>query len=142
MKNTILILAITLFIAGTISVSCQSSNEKANHAKEDIVQATEEFNQAIKDSIAQFKMKSEEIIVANEKKIEELKTKIANEKKDNKAIYEERLAELEQKNVDLRKKLVDFKDDKIDNWESFKNEFNSDLNNLGAAFTNFFEKDK
>ncbi len=46
------------------------------------------------------------------------------------------MAELENKNSDLKKKLSDFKDDDKDKWISFKEEFNHDMDELGLAFKN------
>ena len=69
MKKTIFLLAITLFMVGTISQSCQSSadkvnnaNEKMDKAKANMDVAQQELDKAIKDSIQQFKKESEEKI--------------------------------------------------------------------------------
>ena len=141
MKKIILLSVVTVFMAGTMFISCQSSSEKVNQAKEDVIEAKQELNLAITDSIVQFKKESEQQIIANEKRIAEFKTKIAKEKKEVKATYENTLAELEQKNNELKKKLIDFKDNETDNWESFKTEFSSDMNDLGSTLKNFVVKE-
>ena len=142
MKKIILLSVVTVFMAGSMFMSCQSSSEKVNKAKEDVVQAKQELNQAIKDSIVQFKKESNQKIGANEKMIGELKAKLVTGKKEMKATYEKSLAALEQKNNLLKKKLNDFNDDEIDKWNSFKTEFSGDMNDLGTALKNFVVDDK
>jgi peptidoglycan hydrolase CwlO-like protein len=140
MKNTILVLAVTAFMGGTMVAGCNSSDKKVENArdkvqdaKENMVEVTQELNQALKDSIQQFKNESVVKISHYEKSIAEFKARIANEKKENKAIYEKKLAELEQKNSDMKKKLEDFKDEGQGDWRSFKSEFNHDMDELGQA---------
>ena len=52
------------------------------------------------------------------------------EKKD-KAKYEKKLAELEQENSDMKKKLEDYKEEGKDNWRKFQTEFSHDMDKLG-----------
>jgi hypothetical protein len=52
------------------------------------------------------------------------------------------LAELEQKNNELKDKLMEFKEDETTKWKSFKNEFNRDMNDLGSSLKNFTIKNK
>lgn len=148
-KNTILILAVTVFIAGEMFSGCHSSAEKAGNAREKVqdakdkvVEANQELYQALKDSIQQFKNESEEKIIAYEKSIAEFKARIAEEKEENKAKYEKKLAELEQKNSDLKKKLEDFVEEGEDQWKSFKSEFNHDMEELGKALKSFTVENK
>jgi len=133
---------VTVFIAGTMFVSCQSSAEKVDQAKENVVDAKQELNQAIKDSIVQFRKESAQQITAYEQSIADLKAKIATEKKDVKATYEKSLEELEQKNELLKTKLNDFKDEETDKWESFRDEFRKDMQDLGSAIKNFTVNNK
>ena len=130
-------LAITTFIAGSVLTGCQSSADKLQDAKNKVAAANQELNQAVKDSVQQFKKESLEKISNYDKNIAELKAKIAPAKKESKAKYEKTLADLEQKNNDLKKKLEEFKEDQISNWKSFKNEFNHDMDELGQALKDF-----
>lgn len=141
MKKTILTLAIaTLFVGGLIT-ACQSSESKVENAEDNVMNAEEELddanmelNQARRDSIQLWKEETVSKISANEQSIVELKSKIAIQKKENKAKYEERVAVLEQKNADLKRKLGEFTDDGKSDWQMFKDEFNRDLDELGRAF--------
>ena len=104
-------------MAGIMLNSCQSSKkiesarDNLQDARENVVEANNELSLALNDSIQQFKKESKEKISSYEKTIAEFKIKIANAKKENKAQYEKKLAWLEQKNSDMKKKLEDYKDE-------------------------------
>jgi hypothetical protein len=50
-------------------------------------------------------------------------------------LYSKRITTLEQQNKDLRVKLYAYEKSQS-NWESFKREFNSDMDAIGEAFKN------
>ncbi|MFC2111246.1 hypothetical protein ACFLQ5_02210 [Bacteroidota bacterium] len=140
MKKTIFTLAITVLIAGTMLTNCQSSatkvenaEDKVQEANEQVVIAKQELMQARKDSIIQFKEESQEKISNYEKAIADVRKGIANDKKEIKAGYENSLAVIEQKNNELKIKLANYSEEKMENWESFKEEFNHDVDELGKA---------
>jgi len=141
MKKRIITAATTIMMAVAIFSSCQSSTTKTENArdkqqaaKDQLEEANQELNQALKDSIQQYMKESEIQIVAYEKSIAELRAKIAGVKKENKANYEMMLAELDQKHIDLKKKLKDYKETGQDNWISFKREFEHDMDGLAQAY--------
>jgi len=149
MKKTIYSLAIATLMVGTILTGCQSSvqkvenaKDKVQDAKDNVVIAKQELNQALADSIQQFKKESAEKISRQESSIADFRARIAKEKKANRAKYEKKLAELEQKNSDLKKKLDDYKDEGQDKWTSFKTEFTHDMDGLGNALKSFTVKNK
>jgi len=143
MKSSILIMAVTVCMVGTMITGCKTSSEKVENAqdkvieaKNDMLEAQGDLNKTLQDSITdyqKFKIESEAKISAYEKSMAEFKTRIANEKKENKASYEKKLAELEQKSSEMKKKLEEYKDEGQDKWTSFKNEFNHDMDELGQA---------
>jgi nitrogen regulatory protein PII-like uncharacterized protein len=45
--------------------------------------------------------------------------------------------DLEQKNIVLKNKLADYKDEGPDKWTSFKTEFSHDMDALGKALKDF-----
>jgi len=141
MKKTIFNLTIIVCISGVIMTACQSSTSKVEDAKdhvqiatENVIEANQALNQALKDSIQQFRTASEAKIRINEKKIAEFKAKIAKEKVETKMKNEKKLAELEQKNKDLISRLDNYKDVQQDKWAKFKTEYNHDMDELGKAF--------
>lgn len=136
MKKSIFTLALTMFVAGTIFISCNSSAKKEDAAKAKVEEAAQNLDQAKEDYNKQydkFKIESDEKITANEKSIAELKEHTKNMKKEAKAKYEKTIADLEQKNEVMKEKVKDYKDDGKENWQSFKNEFNYDMDELGKA---------
>ena len=53
-------------------------------------------------------------------------------------MYEKRLAELEQQNRELQKKLDEYKEEGKEKWNSFKDKFSQNLDSLGIAIKGFF----
>ncbi|MBK7408934.1 MAG: hypothetical protein IPJ40_13250 [Saprospirales bacterium] len=51
-------------------------------------------------------------------------------------LYAQRIETLEQKNRDLRTKMANYEQNQSD-WESFKREFNHDMDELGQALKDF-----
>jgi len=138
-------LAISALIAGTMIIGCTSSADKVENAQdnvqaanEQLVKANQALDQAIRDSIQQFRKESEERIIANENTIVEYRARIARENKENRAIYEKKLAELEQQNREMKRNLADFREDSRENWESFRIKFNNDMERSGRAFRDFW----
>ncbi len=145
MKKTIFTLAVTMVIAGAMITGCQSSAEKVESAQDkvktaedNVTVANQELNQAIKDSIRQFKKESEEQITAYDKSIAEFKVKIKTENKENRARYEKRLAEMEQQNREMKRRLEDFNDDRMGEWDTFRARFKHDMEAQGKAFHDFW----
>jgi len=149
MKKTIFSLAITMLMAGTMLSGCQSSAEKVKEAQDKVqaaqnkvVEAQLNLDQAVRDSIQEFRKDAENQIIANEKNIAEFKIKLAKEKKANRAQAEKRLAELEQQNREMRMRLEDFREDGKENWRSFRNKFNHDMVVMGKSFHDFWTGSK
>lgn len=146
MRKTISALASVAFIAGTMLTGCQSSAEDTVFAeknmqteKEIILAAKQDLYQAHQDSIAdiRFRMVFEERIISNEKTIADYKAWIAEEIKENRAAHYNRLALLEQKNDDLKKKLSDYYKYGKDPFGSFKSEFSHEMEELAQSLKDF-----
>lgn len=137
MKNRLFNLASIVFVSGILFTGCNMNNKNADKSQDKVHDAKQnvvEANQALNNAIEEFKKESEEIFAANEKRIAEFKVKIAEEKLENKAILEKRLDEMEQKNIEMKKKLASYKNDGNEKWNTFKDEFNHDMKELGKAF--------
>jgi hypothetical protein len=58
-------------------------------------------------------------------------------------MYDARITELERRNDNLRTKLHDYNEEKrSEKWESFKREFNHDMDELGTSIKDIFRDDK
>jgi len=144
MKKMILILAVTTLMAGTIFTGCQSSTQKQQAAQDKVQDARQDLNAAQKNAneVAQkaataeewktFKSESELKIKDNEIRINELTVKMKNPGELFDALYEKKIANLEQQNKDLKARL-EAHEKSQSNWESFKREFNHDMDAIGQA---------
>jgi chromosome segregation ATPase len=145
MKKTIFILSMaTSLVLGAILIGCQSSaqkektaQDKVQDAKQDLKAVQNDINTeaqkvATAEEWKEFKIKTEEMISNNEKSIAELKAKIKKAGKTLDALRENRIDKLEQQNRDLKARLEDYEKNQSD-WESFKVEFNHDMDELGKA---------
>ncbi|MCA1757855.1 MAG: hypothetical protein LC649_10400 [Bacteroidales bacterium] len=152
MKKTVFTLAATAFIAVIIITSCNSSSQKIENAednlqnaKEAVIDARTDLNLAVLDSITefqQFKLESQNEIIANEKSIAGLKLRFADASQENKILYEKKVAELEEKNSALKVKLAEYQEGNTDQWQIFKSEFNRDMADLRKALSDFTTNNK
>jgi hypothetical protein len=143
MRKPILFLAITSVVAMGAFSSCASEEDKLKSDKEEINNANEDIELAKEkyyQDMADYKEMNLEKIRTNEKSIAEFNKRILDQKQEAKADYLAKINALDQKNTDLKKKLDEFKETGKDNWESFKNEFNKDMEELGKAFGEFTHK--
>jgi len=147
MKKMIFIFVVTTLMAGTIFTGCQSWTQKQKAAQDKVQDARQDLNAARKNAneVAQkaataeewktFKSESELKIKENEIRINELTVKIKKPGKLFDAHYEKRIAKLEQQNKDLKARLEVYEKSQS-NWESFKREFNHDMDEIGQALKN------
>lgn len=136
MKKTILTMISTVLISGISLTSCNTPAEKVEDAKDKVSEANKDLDQAKEDyltEIESYKKTTAERIEANNVTIADFKARIEHEK-DAKAEYENKIAELEQKNITMKRKMDDYKDEGKEKWEAFKTEFNHDMDELGQAF--------
>ena len=147
MKKTIFFLAITTFIVGTTLVGCKSttkeeieSQEKVDVAEQNLKDAKDSLVMAKKAATAEewqsFKDQKDSVISYNEAQIAELKLKMQKTGKSVDAKYQKNIEILEQKNKDLKVKADTYKNDANSDWQSFKREFNHDMDEIGQAFKN------
>lgn len=108
----------------------KESQEKLQEAKEDVALAKKNANA---EEWQTFKDSTDSVISQNEIRIAELKVKMKNTGKAIDAKYEKNIDLLEQKNKDLKVKIDTYKNDTKSDWQSFKREFNHDMNELGNA---------
>lgn len=149
MKKLNSILAVTVILmAGTVLTSCQTPDQKVDAARDKVQDARQDLNKAQKEAYdaenkqidaeewKTFKSETEISIKNNELRIAELKVQLEKPGKTFDAIYKQRIETLEQKNKDMRIRLDAYEKDGTD-WETFKREFNNDMNELGKALKDF-----
>jgi hypothetical protein len=149
-KKTISTLAIATLLASTVLTSCNSSSEKVEDAKTDVADAKTDMADANKDlavakeeylaDVEKYRYETAERIAANDRSIAEFKIRVNSEKKAARADYEKKIAELEQKNSDMKSRMDGYNADGKEKWEAFKTEFSHDMDELGKAFNDLTVK--
>ena len=128
--------AISMLIAFTIG-ACSTPDKKVENAKEEVVDSEKELAKAKADleiDVADYRKEMYMKIAANNAKIDEINLEINQNKGDKNKDKKVRIDELKKRNSDLEMKIKNYNQSDKDNWESFKREFNSDMESLGSAF--------
>jgi len=148
MKKSILTLSIATLVIGSIVMGCkkdtkqvQDAQESVDSAKVAVKDAEEDLDEAKRAATAaewqQFKDSTDAKIEENKAKIAELKLKIKKTGKDIDKEYQRNIDTIEQKNKNLKAKLDSYKNDADSDWQSFKREFNHDMDELGHSLKDF-----
>ena len=145
MKKIILTLVVaTAFLAGTMLTGCQSSAQKEASARDNVQEAKQDLKNVQEDANAEaqklanaeewktFKSDAEITIRNNEIRIADLKVKLNKPGTVLDPMYVKKIETLEQQNKDLKKRIEDYEKNQSD-WETFKREFNHDMDELGRA---------
>lgn len=136
MKKNIYYFTAALFTSAMIAGGCRNSSEKVEKAKENVTDERQDLLNAERDytvAIEQFRKETNEKIMTNEKNIAELKEKIEKEDKSSSTERKKEIARLESLNEALKNRLKEYKENGKEGWESFKREFNHDMDELGKA---------
>lgn len=139
MKHKFFILMVIIMISGAFLIGC--NEQQKSDDTENIKQANKELNNAqvqYKNEWQQFKKDIELAISNNEKRIKGFQVQFSTTSKEFKAKYENKILTLEQKNIELKKKLNEYKYEGKENWEEFKGGFLKDINNLDAELNDLF----
>lgn len=144
MKTHYFILSALMIIAASLLTGCDYSREKkVEDAKENAQQANYELKEAqaeYEKEWQQFQKDAEFKIRSNENRINEFKTEIQTARGKFKAKYEKEVVRLEERNIELKKKISEYKYDGKEDWEEFKRGINRDLDVVGTALNDFFSK--
>lgn len=143
MKNSKLLIVTAFVMVSVLSLSCKNSADKVEDAKEEVIIANENLmneNEAFLAEIEDYKMKTAEDIATNEKSLADFNNRIANQKNVAKSEYDKKIANLNQKNTDMKKRMDDFKSDSKENWETFESQFNIEMEKLGSEIRDLTSK--
>jgi hypothetical protein len=144
MKKSIVQFAVFACSIAFIAISCASPAEKVEKAQDQVVEANNNLDTAIKnyqEDINAYRIETANRIAANELAIAKFNVKIANEKKEAKADYLKKIAALEKRNTEMKVKLQDYKDDGDSKWKTFKVEFSKEMDDLGESIKDLTTKD-
>lgn len=144
MKKVLYSTAFTAMLAAFTFTSCESKQEKVADAQEEVQDAKEELSEAKAELNAEYpsyRTAAEERIKMNEERIAQLRKNIGGGGKPLDGERAKRIDELEEKNAQLRSRLYGYEQERSD-WESFKREFNRDMDEMGTAFENLGKDNK
>ncbi|MFA6979609.1 MAG: hypothetical protein WC209_09825 [Ignavibacteriaceae bacterium] len=144
MKTHYFILAALMIIAASALTGCDYSREKkVEDARENAQQANSDLKAAQAEydkEWQQFQKDAEFRIRINENRINEFKSEIQTAKGKFKTKYEKEVVRLEERNIELKKKISEYKYEGKEDWEEFKRGINHDLDVVGTALNDFFSK--
>ena len=140
MKKTIFILSVTMtLMAGAIFTSCQSTGQKQDAAQTKVQDARQDLNEAKKDANelklataeewATFRRDADVRIRDNEVRFTELNVNRKKPGITHDEVYSQKISNLELQNKDMRTRLTAYEKNQT-NWDSFKREFNSDMDEM------------
>ena len=136
MKNYYFILAVILLIAGIFFTGCDNTQDDVKEANQDMIDAQNQFEKEWQE----FRSDAEVRINDNEKKIADFKESMKSTTARFKAKYENEVLTLEQNNIELRKKLNEYKYEGKNNWDVFKREFNREVDLVVDALNDIFSR--
>lgn len=138
MKKSIVTITVLVLLAGAIYlISRNSAAENVDNAEDKVMEAQMNLDKANIAYLADMEVYRQENaakIESNNRSIAAFHARVASEKAETRADYQRKIAELEQMNTDMKKRVDEYKADGKDNWEKFKVEFNRDMDELGNAF--------
>jgi hypothetical protein len=137
MRKSIHVLVALMLIAVVVLVSCNENHgKKVEAAEENVAKANKELISARADYTSewqQFKDEANLRIRANQDRIEKFKAELKTANGKYKVKYEKEVGVLEQKNIELGKRIDAFKYDGKNSWEDFKRNFTHDADDLGKT---------
>lgn len=140
MKKSFLILVASACMTAAVATSCSSPAEKVETAQENVNDANADLakaNQEYLTDIENYRKETAAKIIANDQSIAEFKKRSDLQKKEAKEEYNKKIAALELKNREMQAKMDSYQASGKDKWESFKTEFNHDMEELGKGFNDF-----
>ena len=139
MKPSIFSFAIMIIASGAFYMSCSSSKNEVEISEFNAQEKLGDFEYAIKNYATQynkFEEESDDDIIINKQLIAESKLYSNDKINGERIIYEKRISVLEAKNEKLKEKLndyIEYNEEDYEKQESFKREFNNDMNELNES---------
>lgn len=158
MKTRFLFLAVMGLTAGVVFTDCKDDrhDRKIENAQEELHDAKVDAREDVHDAEGKFQKEYEDFKVESQDRIRNNELEIKRYRDDgatlkmNKADrteYDNRITTLEERNAEMKRKMDDYdretdKAKRQEKWESFKAEFNRDMDEVGQAFKNLGKDNK
>jgi hypothetical protein len=121
-------------------LGCNNNASSSNQSNVDSVRQDKTQVHADTAEIFSFRRNEEELIRKNNENIAELKEKIRKDKTTIATTYNTQLDTLEAENSRMEQKLSKFGESTKADWESFKHDFNRNMDSIGKSISRFAEK--
>ena len=153
MKKIFFLLALTAGLTGLLIIGCKSNTEKNEEAVENVNDANANLKDVQDEAIDDASKKATDVewqtynnemlstISTNEDRITDLKKALNKPGNKFDANYSKNINLLQKRNLDLKIRIENYENNKTD-WESFKRQFNSDMDEFGKEFDDFIVKNK
>lgn len=149
MKTITLKIVLISSLIGFFVTSCNNSpsakESNLEQAKEDLIEAKAELEQAENDSINNFNTYKKSIqlkLVENQELIRDLKMKISSKPKVERDIDQVEINRLESRNTELKLKIENYELGPEQRWALFKVDLNNELDDLGKSISSMAERNK
>jgi hypothetical protein len=141
MKNiTLLITALTLI--STIAIQgCDKSSNKMDKAETAAIEAERDMavaNSELQAEIQIFRLEANNEITENNRSIAAIKREIQNTDANVREAHVVRIENLERSNQNMKRQIDNYRQSNKANWDSFKKDFNSNMNELEISLSDFF----
>jgi hypothetical protein len=140
MKTTKIVGAVKEIVADKLREIAEPSEKKINIAKQRVRTLKNELKQAEEEArVAKaewLKFKKEVItrIRTNDNTIGRFKKKMELSGEKFKVKYQEKLLELERKNHRLKRRVGEYKDDSMEQWQNFKTTVKKNMEEIAVSF--------
>lgn len=142
MRISIVVFALCAFSIVSVMTGCTNSADQVEDAEANVTKAENDLAVANQEYLAEVEAYREESamrIAANQKSIDEFNMRIANEKKDVRSDYKQKIAMINEKNTDLKRRLDQYKAEGKEQWVTFKSEMNREMDDLGQSINDLFK---
>jgi len=138
MKTILLNLTVfSILITALAFTSCRQTTTAEKDAEAKVQEAQENLNiaeeAATEEQWAAYRADAEAKINSNQNAIAEFRKKMKRTGEKTDALYEKNIDALELKNKELNERMDAFSKSSKSNWNSFKKEFDHDMDEIGKA---------
>ena len=140
-------LTVTGFANNTDLSNCEALENELNEAKarlklakKDVKDAKQELNQGLEEVINKMESQKEELEETQSNLVNDSESSSTSNMENIKSKYDEAMVALELRKNKIKKKIEEYNAEGSENWNSFKNKLNHDLEELGTALKGFVTK--
>ena len=148
-KNILKHLTVSGFAKNTDLSNCEILENILNEAKgrlklakKDVKDAKQKLNQALEEVIIKIENKKKEIKETQSNLTDDAESSSVFNVENIKSKYDEAMVALELRKNKIKKKIEEYNAEGTENWDSFKDKLNHDLEELGTALRGFVTKSK